>query len=111
MKIKVRRNEALVKGHVLRATRSVSLMGQFFQLFINRGSRNAVRAGNTFSIYRRGNFLRSRYTIKQRKKKWEREKIGTAIVIDVRRNTCVALVTRSFVEIQNGDEVETSLAD
>jgi hypothetical protein len=108
VKLKTRRNEALVKGYVLRATSEVSLMAQFFQVFINRGSRHGVRVGNTFVVYRRGGIFRDRVSVNNRKSK-VREKIGRAVVIDVRRGSCVAVVVQSAVEIQNGDEVETTL--
>jgi cell shape-determining protein MreC len=83
-------------------------MAQFFQVFINRGSRHGVRVGNTFVVYRRGGIFRDRVSVNNRKSK-VREKIGRAVVIDVRRGSCVAVVVQSAVEIQNGDEVETTL--
>ena len=106
IEIKIRRNEALVKGRILRATSRTSIYGQFFQIFINKGQRHGVRVGNTFDLYRTtGSFhskeLKSQLNVKQ--------KIGVAIAIDVRKNTSVAFVARSIVEIQTGDLAETSL--
>ena len=110
VKVKIRRNESLVKGNVLRATGSTSLMAQFFQVFINRGRSHGVRAGNIFDLYRRGGPSRSRTRIQSRKN-LIREKIGTAVVVDVRLKSCVALVTQSVSEIEAGDEAETSLVN
>lgn len=110
VKLKIRRNEALVKGYVLRATTETSMSARFFQVFINRGRRHGVRVGNTFVVFRRGGIFRDRRSVSARKKH-PREKIGAAVVIDARRDSCVAVVTRSKVEIQNGDEVETSLTN
>lgn len=111
VKIKIRRNEALIKGHVLRATSGLSVVGQFYQIFVNRGRRHAVRRGNVFSIYRRGGILRSEISVNTRKKRYNRIFIGRAVVIEVRRDTSVAVITQSVSEIHDGDEVETSLAD
>lgn len=108
VRVRPRRNEALVKGYVLRSTSEATLVAQFFQVFINRGSRHGVRVGNTFFIYRRGGLFRERRSVASRRSK-TRERIGEAVVIDVRRNSCVAVVTKSILEIQKGDEVETSL--
>jgi hypothetical protein len=110
VKITIRRNESLVKGHIMRAVTSVSLYGQFFQIYLNRGSRHGLRDGNTVSIYRRGGLLRDQVNISARNK-WMREFIGLAVIIEVRRDTSVAVVTRSSVEVLDGDEIETSLSD
>ncbi|HAA56306.1 MAG TPA: hypothetical protein DCE42_16195 [Myxococcales bacterium] len=108
--VRVRRNEALVKGYVLRATSNVTLLGQFYQLFINKGKRHGVRLGNTFDIYRMGGGRNHpAVAAKEDPNPKVRQKIGTAIVIDVRLDTCVAVVTQSLLEIQAGDSAETSL--
>lgn len=111
VQVKIRRNEALVRGHVFRATSSVSIAGQFFQVFINRGRRHGVRSGNVFSVYRRGGIFRDHMPVSQRNRRFAREFVGRAVVIEVRRDTCVAVVTQSVSEIHDGDEVETSLSD
>lgn len=111
VKIRVQRNEALVKGYVLRATASVSLVGQFFQIFVNKGRRDGVRLGNTFDLYRKGGAVRGDFANPNLRGVNVRQKIGTAVVIDVRHKTCVAVVTQSAVEIQSGDLAETSLVN
>lgn len=109
--IKIRRNEALIKGNVLRATSNSSIVGQFYQVYVNRGRRHGVRKGNVFSIYRRGGVNRTEQSVKARKRKYSRIFIGRAVVIEVRRDTSVAVITQSISEINDGDEVETSLSD
>ncbi len=104
--VKIRRNEALVKGRILQSSSRTSIYGQFFQIFINKGSRHGVRVGNTFDLYRIGG---SFHTRSLRLKVQVKQKIGLAIAIDVRKNNCVAFVIRSSVEIQAGDLAETSL--
>lgn len=111
VRVKIRRNEALVRGYILRATTPVSISAQFYQIFINRGRRHGVRQGNVFSIFRRGGILRERISVVNRNRRFSREFIGRAVVIEVRRDSCVAVVTQSVVEIHDGDEVETSLSD
>lgn len=108
VRVQIQRNESLVKGHVIRATTSVSLIGQYFQVFINRGSRHGLKQGNSFDLFRRGTLFREGDSIARRDRR-PREKIGRAVVIDVRRESCVAIVLQSSVEIFSGDEAETTL--
>lgn len=111
VRVKIRRNEALVRGYIIRATSSISITGQFYQVFINRGRRHGVRQGNVFSIFRRGGIFREKISVNQRRRQFAREFIGRAVVIEVRRDSCVAVITQSVFEIHDGDEVETSLSD
>lgn len=108
IKVRIKRNEALVKGYVLRSTTDTTIISQFFQIFVNRGRRHGIKAGNIIDLYRRGGLLRSQIPLKDRKK-FMRHRIGTAIVIEARLNSCVAVVTQSVTEIEPGDEAETSL--
>ncbi len=108
IRIQISPNEAHIKGYIVRATQPMSIFGRFYQILINRGFRDGVRLGNTFDIYRRGGLFRTKLSVKAREK-LPREKIGKAIVIEVRRETSTAIVVRSTLEIQRGDEVETSV--
>ena len=110
IKVRIRRNEALIKGYVIRATRSVTLISQFFQVFISRGSRDGVRKGNVFTFFARGGGLRDQLSVSARER-YTREPIGRAVVIDVRKNSSVAAVVQSVMEIYTGDEAETTLAN
>ncbi|MCB9643338.1 MAG: LysM peptidoglycan-binding domain-containing protein [Myxococcales bacterium] len=110
VKVQIRTNEALIKGYVVRATNNVTLIGQFLQIFINRGSRHGVRKGNTFQIFSRGGGLRDQMSIGTRKR-YTRLPIGKAVVIDVRKNSSVAVVLQSATEIYSGDEAETTLSN
>ncbi len=107
LRIKVYPNESYVKGYVLRATQPLSIYGRFYQILINKGFKDGIRVGNTFDIFRRGGLFRGNLSLSARKK-YPREKIGQAIVIEVRRETCTAIVIKSILEIQRGDEVETA---
>ncbi|MCK6511018.1 LysM peptidoglycan-binding domain-containing protein [Myxococcota bacterium] len=110
IRVKIRRNEALIKGHVIRATNNVTLIGQFFQAFVNRGSRHGVRKGNTFQLFARGGGLRDQMSISARQR-FTRQPIGKAVVIDVRKDSSVAAVIQSATEIYSGDEAETTLSN
>ena len=78
---------------------SERLLGQFNYVFVDRGTRDGVKNGNTFVVTRDrdGYDDRTRIPI---------QVVGGLVVVEAKETACLALVTRSLLDLHPGDRVE-----
>lgn len=78
--------------------------GEFHYVFVNRGAADGIRPGNRFFVYHRREGLDFRGTNTDEKIPWRQ--VGQVMVLDVRENFSLAVVTDSKRELQIGDRLE-----
>jgi hypothetical protein len=96
-------NTRNVKGWVLATLVPLQpIFGEQHVVFIDKGSKDGVEEGNTFSVLRRGDPLYDNDdpTV------FPVEDVATILIIDVKENASTGLVTRSIRELTLGDRVE-----
>ena len=98
-----RQNQIDVDGTVVLSMKPLKELGQFFQVFIDKGSKDGVQVGNRFFVMRRGDGLLDLNEEKDRELPWEQ--IGEALVVDTKDRNSTAIITRSALEIRQGDRV------
>ena len=98
-----RENQIDVEGTIVLAVKPLQELGQFFQVIIDRGSKDGVQVGNRFFVMRRGDGLLDLTTERDRDLPWEQ--IGEALVLDTQDRSSTAIITRSALEIRRGDRV------
>ncbi|MBI5542370.1 MAG: LysM peptidoglycan-binding domain-containing protein [Deltaproteobacteria bacterium] len=92
-----------VKGVILVAlTAGLPFMGEQHWVFIDKGSRDGVEEGNSFTVVRRGDPLLEELG----EKKFPLENIGSLLVVDVKESASAALIIRSVRELEVGDQVQ-----
>lgn len=103
-------NTADVRGVILAtAPAAFDQIGEYHVVFIDKGSRDGVVEGNTFTVYQSGDGLR---TIKLGGRlndidpNLPAEPVATLIAYDVREDSCAAYVARSAREVNLGDVAE-----
>lgn len=85
----------LLTGEVI----SDQLLGQFNYVFVDRGTRDGVKNGNTFVVTRD----RDGYDESTR---IPTQVVGGLVVVEAKDTACLALVTRSLLDLHPGDRVE-----
>ncbi len=98
-----RPNQVELEGMVLATfvPRQV-LIGESHFVFIDKGRRDGVEIGNTFTIYQRGDPLDIDHRIENPDQlPWEA--VGRVMVVEARDEVSTAVVVRSFREIETGD--------
>ncbi|MEL6189897.1 MAG: hypothetical protein AAFU79_35180, partial [Myxococcota bacterium] len=94
-------NTAEAKGYVLETAGDVlGPLGEHTVVYIDRGRRHGVQAGNTFVVYNRGDG----YTRQTRG--LPNERVGTVMVLDAQDEASTAIVVNSSREITVGDKIE-----
>ncbi len=78
--------------------------GEFHYVFVNKGAADGIRPGNRFFVYHRNEGLDFRGKNNDEKIPWRQ--VGQVMVLDVRENFSLALVTDSKKEISIGDRLE-----
>lgn len=78
--------------------------GEFHYVFVNKGAENGIRSGNRFFIYQRREGLDFRGTRTDEKVPWRR--VGQVMIVDVREQYSLAVVTDSAKEVHIGDRLE-----
>ena len=97
-----------VDGLVLATMRPTELLGEAMLVFVDRGKDDGLAVGNRLQIARRGDGYESaRVSGKQiDNNRFPREVMGEVILVEVRKNTSTAVVTRSIKEVAVGDRLE-----
>lgn len=106
-----RPNEREVKGYVIGSLfpSQPTMLGEFQTVVIDRGSKDGVQAGNTFTVLTRsdpGPELTPPNRPAPRRQDLPWEDIATCIVVEVKEIASSCLVTRSLREFGAGDHVE-----
>lgn len=94
-------------GVVVDALRPISLIGTEHLIFLDKGKADGVQVGNRFLVVRRGDGYQpvlSSGPVDD--KRFPRETIAEAMVIDLRNGIATALVTKAIKEARIGDRVE-----
>ena len=78
--------------------------GEFHYVFVNKGAEDGIRPGNRFFIYQRREGLDFRGKGGDEKIPWRQ--VGQVMVLDVRENFSLAIVTDSKREVAIGDRLE-----
>jgi len=110
-------NTADLRGVIVRSVNpDVSTLGEFNEVFVDRGSADGVQEGNTFAVVRRGDGLNEKgvtgaYLTVATGKAAEKgqvpeENVGLLVVVDVSEHVSAAVVIKSVREIEPGDTVE-----
>lgn len=97
----VQSNKDLV-AKIVDSIEPVSQFGEHHYVFVNKGADDGVRVGNRMFIYQRFEGLTE--STDDEKVPWQR--IGQVLVIDVRKNFSLAVITDSAREIHKGDRLE-----
>lgn len=96
-------NTREVKGVILLSlNRNIPALGEQHWAFIDKGSKDGVEEGNTFTVYKRGDPL---LTEDVDPAKLPAEIAGTLLVVDVKEHASEALIVRSLLELGEGDQV------
>ncbi len=104
-----RPNQVELDGIILATLKpQLVLIGEYNYVFINKGRKDGVEVGNTFSILHRGNPLTRDQKIPDKALPWE--PVGTAMVVEVRDDASTALVTRSIEALSTGDRAVMRVA-
>jgi hypothetical protein len=91
-----------VKGVILTTLMdALTLVGEQHWVFIDKGSRDGVEEGNTFTVMHNGD----RVLDESNEKKFPEEIAGTLLVVDVKEHTSSCLVMRSVDALEIGDTV------
>lgn len=101
-----------VEGIILAALESnQGQLGQGHLVFLDRGSKDGVAEGNTFSVVRSGDGLESDGYSPQHDPELPREQIGYLVVVEAKETTAAAMIVNSVRELRVGDRVEMRVAE
>ncbi|MBX2812947.1 MAG: LysM peptidoglycan-binding domain-containing protein [Myxococcales bacterium] len=94
-------NKVSLTGYVMETSGDIlGPLGEYNLVFVDKGSKHGVVAGNTFKVYQRGD----RYT--KRTAELPDEVVATLMVMNVHEEASTAMVVVSAREISVGDRVE-----
>lgn len=98
------KNEQALSGHIVRSVGDVvGMLGEHMMVYIDRGTADGVRAGNTFSVVMSGDeFLADADGLPE-------EDVGEVMVIDAKPHASTAVVTYAVRELAAGDRLEMRL--
>ena len=97
-----RPNQVELDGIILATLKpQLVLIGEYNYVFIDKGRKDGVEVGNTFTILHRGNPLNRDQKIPDKALPWE--PVGTAMVVEVRDDASTALILRSAEDMATGD--------
>lgn len=82
----------------------LNFYGEFYYVFINKGAEDGIRPGNRFFAYYRQEGLDFNGRQTSDKVPWRR--VGQVMVLDVRENFSLAIVTDASRELAVGDRLE-----
>ena len=98
-----RENLIDLEGTIVDVLRRLNEIGQFHLVYIDKGSKDGVLAGNRFLVLRRGDgFLE---LAPEETKRFPWEQIGELLVVETRDRNSTAIVTRSTLELHVGDRI------
>ena len=112
-KIIARANDRDLKGYVLGSlVPSVSIMGEYHVIVVDKGSADGVQPGNTFVVVRRQDSGGSEFMdpAGRQDDRFPLEDIAQCMAVDVKERASTCLMTRSIREVVFGDKVEMRAA-
>ena len=98
-----RENLIDLEGTIVDVLRRLEEIGQFHLVYVDKGSKDGVLAGNRFLVLRRGDGYLELAPEESKRFPWEQ--IGELLVVETRDRNSTALVTRSTQELHIGDRV------
>ena len=106
--VEPRASSVSVDGYVLATMRPTELLGEAMLVFVDRGRDDGLEVGNRLQIARRGDgYQTARVTGKQiDNSRFPREVVGEVVIVEARKNTSTAVVTKSIKEVAVGDKLE-----
>ncbi|HEY8206652.1 MAG TPA: LysM peptidoglycan-binding domain-containing protein [Myxococcaceae bacterium] len=108
-KISPRANDRDLKGYIIGAlVPTISIMGEYHTVVVDKGSADGVQPGNTFVVVRRQDPIDAQFLnpAATQNDKFPLEDIGQCMAVDVKERASTCLMTRSIREIVFGDRVE-----
>lgn len=97
-----RANEREVRGIILASQNPLlPLVGEHHVVFIDKGTRDGVREGNSFEVIRRGDPIGTEGDEAGQPE----EVVGQILVFDVKENASTGIIVRSLKELNVGEEV------
>jgi len=104
----VRRPNTRQLAGVIVATRQdiVTEIGEYHVVFLDKGRADGVEEGNTFSVMRSGDPIKSGVDEVTHDPSLPEEELAQLLVVDAQRTSSAALVIRSLREVYVGDRVE-----
>lgn len=107
-----RPNRQALEGRII-STRldQLSIVGEHHVVFVDRGGKDGVEAGNVFTVVRSGDLYGKDPLVAPWDPTLPKEDVGQLLVIDVKERASAALVTRSLKELIVGDRVEMRADD
>jgi hypothetical protein len=108
-KISPRPNDRDLKGYVIGSlVPTVSIMGEYHVIVVDKGSADGVQAGNSFVVVRRQDPVDAQFMnpAANQNDKYPLEDIGQCMAVDVKERASTCLMTKSIREIVFGDKVE-----
>jgi hypothetical protein len=102
-----RRNEREVQGFVVIPMEpDLTLVGEHNHLVVDKGSRDGVQVGNTFTVIRQSDLDSDLFNpSKSKDRALPLERIATCLVTEVKDQTSNCILTYSVVEVVPGDRV------
>ena len=99
--------EESLRANVIDAFREGELIGTDDIVFLDKGANAGVRLGNRFLVARRGDGYRTVYQDKMKDNpRFPFETTAEILVVDVRKNASVGIVTRASAEVRKDDFVQ-----
>ncbi len=99
--IKINDEASDIKATVVSGYDPTFYYGQTYKVYLDKGKNQGVKVGDMLNVYRKGDGLNKADEELLKKLPWE--KLGEMVVIDVRKNTSVAIITKALVGIVKGD--------
>jgi hypothetical protein len=99
--IKINEATSDIKATVVSGYDPTFYYGQTYKVYIDKGANQGVKVGDMLNVFRKGDGLGKADEKLLKKLPWE--KLGEMVVIDVQKNTSVAIITKALVGIVKGD--------
>lgn len=101
-----------VEGVILTSLEeNIAELGQGHLVFLDKGKKDGVAVGNTFSVIRSGDGLDSDGYTAHHDPSLPKESIGHLVVVDAGEETAAAVIVQSTRELRIGDRVEMRVAE
>lgn len=101
--VKPQRNKVTLKGTIVGTLDESAFLGEHQITYIDKGISQGIEEGNRLFVVRQ--FDGSGYTKGMPISKLPYEKVGELIILSAGSNSSVALVSRSLIDLQIGDQV------
>jgi hypothetical protein len=100
-------NQVALKGRIAAGMAPVVSLGEYHKVILDKGGRDGIEVGNTAIVVRSGDPTDHFFDpARGSDKKYPDEDIGACLVLEVREQASVCILTRSLREIVAGDRYE-----